>query len=123
MLGTTLEDACYAMSWSAKRKLIDKTVNFSAQLFRLRAPSIGNTYRSADTADIPNDLQCPAIPENKVGRIVSMPFFRNDHLSLNIPRGPFSTSREWLAASLAIKKYDYDRIAQQHRAREADWRS
>ena len=41
-----------------------------------------------------------------------MPFFWNDHLSLNIPRGPFATSREWLAASLAIKNNDCDRIAQ-----------
>ena len=72
---TRLEDAWHTMSRSTKCKLVDKVVDFSAQLFRLGAPSIGNTYRSTDTADIPNDLRCPANPKNRVGRIVSMPFF------------------------------------------------
>lgn len=47
-----------------------------------------------------------------IGRLVSMPFFWDKHLFLDIPRGPYPSSSEWLAAILVHKKHDCDQAAQ-----------
>lgn len=36
-----------------------------------------------------------------------MAFFWDKHITLDISRGPFSSSNEWLAAVLEHKKHDY----------------
>lgn len=45
-----------------------------------------------------------------VGRIVSMAFFWHKHVALDVARGPFASSGEWLASRLELTKYDCDDI-------------
>ena len=70
--------------------------------------------------DISNPSKRPVITGYRVGRIVSLSFFWDNHLSVDVPRSPFSTSRNWLAAILATKNYDCDRTAQEQLAGGSD---
>lgn len=107
--GTTLETAWSTITGTAKCQLVEKVVDITAELFRLRSDMIGSIYRAND---IPKDfLRGPTIDDGLplgygVGPIVAMQFFQDKHLSLDIPRGPFPSSREWLAAILLHKQYD-----------------
>jgi hypothetical protein len=47
-----------------------------------------------------------AVTRYAVGQIVSMPFFWGDHVRQDVPRGPFKSSRDWLAARLLLARND-----------------
>lgn len=111
--GTHLQEAWSNMSWSAKYKLVDKLVNIASELFRIRCNAIGNVYRSGDRSVIMSPNTESGLPSGYVlGRIVSMPFFWEKHISLEFPRGPFRSSKEWLTACLAHKQYDCEQAMQ-----------
>lgn len=109
MPGTGLKDVWETITWSAKCKLVERIVEITADLFRVQCNSIGNIYRSADlpeTSARPAENGLP--PGYVLDRIVSMAFFWENHITLDIPRGPFHSSSGWLSAILAHKKYDSD---------------
>lgn len=99
------------ISWAAKCDLVEQLVEFSAQLFRTQCNSTGNIYVSNDAVSSP-DPQYSDSKELPVGHIVgcmvSVPLFWHRHLSVNIPRGSFRTSIEWLPSWLTLTKYDID---------------
>ncbi|KAF6228519.1 hypothetical protein HO133_008249 [Letharia lupina] len=108
--GITLDEAWTTMTWLEKCKLVERIVDISSQLFRLRSETIGNIYRADDP--VPN-ISDRSIPDDHgisskymMGRIVSMPFFWATRLSLDIHRGPFKSSTNWLMTRLALLKHD-----------------
>ncbi|KAK3938776.1 hypothetical protein QBC46DRAFT_264765, partial [Diplogelasinospora grovesii] len=53
----------------------------------------------------------------KVGRIVSMDFFWGDHIHQDVRRGPFSSSRDWIEARLALSEHDCRSVMARYPAR------
>lgn len=112
MPGTRLEDVWRLITWFAKCKLVETVIDITAAYFDF------NTTRSEISID---QSTCQRIFLGLLtmassvsiysARMVSMAFFWEKHITLDIPRGPFSSTGEWLAAILAHKKYDNDKVA------------
>ena len=110
--GVTLDEAWVTMTWLGKCKLVERIADVSAQLFRLRSDGIGNFYKADDpisnTSDQSTRNEYAIHSEYMVHRIVSMPFFWAARLSLDIHRGPFKSSTDWLTTRLALVKHEND---------------
>jgi len=89
--GNPLADVWKLVSYQAKEALVKRFAEFSSVLFRKQLSGIGNIY----SASAP-----------KVDRIVSAAFFWGNHLRQDVNRGPFSSSKDWVEARLALSEYD-----------------
>lgn len=99
MPGITLRKRWRKMSWEAKENLVRQLVHYQAQLHEKSFPRIGNLF--------------PHVGEStslELGPIVSLVFFWGDHLTHDVPRGPFETSHEWLQTRLRFALADQQRI-------------
>ena len=88
--GSKLDEQWRSMTWSKKKLLVRKVVALLVQLFQQRFPTMGNLYMD-------NHQQF------RQGQNVELVFFWENHLKFKVPRGPFSTSQEWLRASLDLQ--------------------
>jgi aminoglycoside phosphotransferase (APT) family kinase protein len=88
--GSKLDEQWRSMAWPKKELLMRKVVALLVQLFQQRFPTIGNLYMD-------NHQQF------RQGQNVERVFFWENHLKFKVPRGPFSSSQEWLRASLDLK--------------------
>ncbi|KAF2275351.1 kinase-like protein [Westerdykella ornata] len=89
--GKPLADMWKTMQYTAKKQLVQQIAMYSASVFRQHFHSIGNLFPDSG---------------NQIGRIVSLSFFYGDHIRQDIYRGPFETSRDWLAARLSLHEHD-----------------
>lgn len=89
--GKPLADAWRSLSYPAKEGLAKRFAVYSSSLFKNQLSGIGNIY----AASFP-----------KVDRIVSMHFFWGDHIHQDVSRGPFSSTRNWMDARLALSEHD-----------------
>lgn len=87
--GKPLADAWRSLSYSAKG-LVKQFAEYSSSLFKNQLNGIRNIYAAL-------------LP--KVDRIVSMHFFRGDHIHQDVSRGPFSSTRSWMDARLALSEH------------------
>lgn len=87
---------CRTATFAAKARLVKRLAAFSATLFQHRLHGIGNIYPEMCTNDTSPD----------VDRIVSMDFFWGGRIHLNIDRGPFHSSKDWLLARLLLSEHD-----------------
>ena len=112
MPGVTLDEAWATMTWPGKCRLVEGLVSASAQLFRLRSKGIGNIYKvdasTSNTSDCSISYGHEILSDYMVRRIASMPFFWASRLSLDVYRGPFKSSTDWLTTRLALLKHDTD---------------
>lgn len=110
MPGATLSNKWANLSLGAKEKITTTVAGFCAQLFRRRFQNIGNIYASPLS---PGKLfQSSSKTTYKIGRIVSVPFFIGDNIREDVPRGPFTSSLDWLLATLALHQKSNDRVLQ-----------
>lgn len=98
--GKTLADAWRSIPWEAKEQLVQQLAIYSSTLFKKQLRNIGNIYASSGSEPFRNDT----LPEVK--RIVSMQFFWGDHIQQDVPRGPFRSSKDWIAARLSFNEHD-----------------
>ncbi|KAH8731052.1 kinase-like domain-containing protein [Phaeosphaeriaceae sp. PMI808] len=90
--GRSLHTAWTDMTWHQKELLVRKFVGYSVQLFKIRLPELGNLY---------------AIDEQFcLGQVVSQNFFWGKHVSYDVLRGPFQSSRDWLNAQVQMYLQD-----------------
>lgn len=112
MPGITLDEAWSTMTWPGKCELVERLVSASAQLFRLRSKGIGNIYKAnalvSDTSENMVSNGDESYSEYRVHRITSMPFFWVSRLSLDVFRGPFKSSTDWLKTRLELLNHDTD---------------
>lgn len=113
MSGKPLSEHWRTLSFAAKERLVKSLALFAAQLFRKRLHQVGNLYRPDKHGDISTSVGASAHTASQtsfvVGRIVSMQFFWADHISQDVPRGPFKSSQEWLSARLLFHQNDCER--------------
>jgi aminoglycoside phosphotransferase (APT) family kinase protein len=110
--GTSLKEAWRTMSWLEKEMLVRKVTVYLTQLFNKRFTRMGNIYTTRDLqnlseADLPDAMLLSADHSMdatgfSMSEIVSIPFFYNDHGSVEVERGPYKHSREWLVAQLEL---------------------
>ncbi|KAI8716149.1 APH domain-containing protein [Fusarium sp. LHS14.1] len=93
--GISLSSAWTHIDLSTKSALVRQFASFEASLFRNQLSGIGNIYPPVLSTLTPT-----------TGRIVSMPFFWGDRINLDIDRGPFRHSRDWIAARLQLAESD-----------------
>ncbi|KAL2678538.1 hypothetical protein Neosp_009286 [[Neocosmospora] mangrovei] len=93
--GTSLSSAWTHIDFSTKSTLVRQFASFAASLFRNQLSGIGNIYPASRPILSPT-----------TGRIVSMPFFWGDRINLDMDRGPFRHSRDWIAARLRLAESD-----------------
>lgn len=101
MPGTTARKRWRTMSMSQKAALVKRLARFQYQLSGLKEGR--PAFESIGTLEAPsgpletNDEKVSFIAP---GTLVSYEFFAFDHLEYDIPRGPFSSSHDWLDAVL-----------------------
>lgn len=120
--GVPLEDVWSSLSWDTKVALVKDVARILAQMSELRYSRIGNLFRIADLLDKsehPSELDATG-SSIVVDRIVSMTFFFNERLTLDVPRGPFASSRDWLDAKLQIMEGECKRHLESGNADEDD---
>ncbi|KAF1840891.1 kinase-like protein [Cucurbitaria berberidis CBS 394.84] len=118
--GTKVTEQWKHMSWLKKELLVRKVITYLAQLFRKRFHRLGNLYATEDiqqmsTKDMPDAVFLGAEHSSHtvrfgLGEVVSIPFFYNDHGGIDVPRGPYKHSRDWLATCLRLYLHDADNI-------------
>ncbi len=84
-----------------------------AKSLRLQGDSIGNVHWSEHNSTSPQSTESGLPTGYKRDPMVCDEFFWGKHISLDIPRGLYLSSRKWLYAILAHKKYDCDQAAQE----------
>ncbi len=112
MPGQSLEERWRSMPWTAKEELVKTVALDLARLFRVRFASIGSLYRGQYCAALsePSPAGSSGAESYLIGPIVSMHFLWENHVTQDVPRGPFSSSREWLDAKLKFIVNDCERI-------------
>ena len=115
--GSALEGRWEGMTWDAKLSLVKTTVGILARLYNQSLSGIGNIYPpTIDTAAYPIAPSAPAPFSRAVGQIVSMTFFWDDHFNQDVPRGPFRSSHDWLAACLQFILNDAAKVIERAQA-------
>ncbi|OAF60260.2 hypothetical protein VC83_02768 [Pseudogymnoascus destructans] len=64
------------------------------------------TFGLEPTWTLEPDLEAAKQIVKSVDRIVSMHFFWGDHIHQDVSRGPFSSTRNWMDARLALSEHD-----------------
>ncbi|KFY92572.1 hypothetical protein V498_04857 [Pseudogymnoascus sp. VKM F-4517 (FW-2822)] len=121
--GATLRTRWRGLSRDAKRDLVKQVAKYQAQLFCHQFPAIGNIFVNpetqlmtkgsphstvaADTKQVQGESQqlLPALAQ-----LVSMIFFWGDHITQDVPRGPFTNAEDWIRARLTLVLTDQERI-------------
>jgi hypothetical protein len=130
VVGSALTEHWKDMGWLEKELLVRKVIVYVTQLFRQRFHHLGNTYVTQDLqqlseSDLPNAMLLGANHSTNsnsfsISEIVSIPFFYNDHGLVNIDRGPYKHSWDWLAAQLQLALHDVDNMSDDESSQDED---
>ncbi|KAI1788567.1 kinase-like protein [Ganoderma leucocontextum] len=113
--GSALQGCWEDMDWGAKLSLVKTIVGILAKLYDHPLSGVGNIYPA--TADAVLDDMAPPT-SHTVGQIISMTFFWDDHFDQDVPRGPFISSHDWLAACLQFILNDIAKVIDRAQALE-----
>lgn len=119
--GNALHEKWSQMPWLKKELLVRKMINYMIQLFRPRFHRLGSLYHTSDlqtlhATDIPEmvplgeDLGSSA-RDFCLSQIVAIPFFVSDKSKVNVSRGLFMSSRDWLEARLRLHLDEVEKMA------------
>ncbi|OBT67684.1 hypothetical protein VE03_03533 [Pseudogymnoascus sp. 23342-1-I1] len=108
--GRHLGDVWQTISYEAKEELVRRGAGVLGELFGRRLRGVGSIY------SLLAGKKGATVPE--MGRIVSMQFFWGDHIYQDVPRGPFTSSRDWMLARLSL--HETESRASLERLRDAE---
>lgn len=122
--GRTLRSKWRKIPGDVKRNLVKQIAKYQAQLFRRRFSAIGHLFSQFGASSTAKEallqINLPAIPESQqaaiassgflLGQLVSMIFFWGDHISQDVPRGPFIKSEDWIKSRLTLILADQVKI-------------
>lgn len=113
--GATLRTRWRKLPRDAKRDLVKEVAKYQAQLFRHQFPAIGNIFGNPGTQLITEKSPHSTVAvdtkqaqeENQellpaLSQLVSMIFFWGDHITQDVPRGPFTNPEDWIRARLTL---------------------
>ncbi|KAJ8062551.1 hypothetical protein OCU04_009078 [Sclerotinia nivalis] len=121
--GGNLRTKWRKLSQDSKQNLVKQIVQYQAQLFRHKFSAIGNIFVAPESQLVKGNLSSGILsagakgtPQDSqqmsftLGQIVSMFFFWGDHITQDVPRGPFTNSKDWLYTRLTLIITDQERI-------------
>ncbi|KAF7904227.1 hypothetical protein EAF00_001561 [Botryotinia globosa] len=121
--GGNLRTKWRKLSQDSKQNLVKQIVRYQAQLFRHKFSTIGNIFATPESQLVKGSLSSNILLVSAKGtsqdlqqisltprQIVSMFFFWGDHITQDVPRGPFTNSKDWLCARLTLAITDQERI-------------
>ena len=110
--GLNLAETGVPLDIKQKCQIIQRIAEWQAELFGLRFSGIGSLHvAKPETAlSLDEESQSPLDGKVVVGESCTIPFFMLDHLTLDVPRGPFKTASDWLMTCLNIFVHDQDQI-------------
>ncbi|KAH8590194.1 phosphotransferase enzyme family-domain-containing protein [Bisporella sp. PMI_857] len=88
---------------------VGEVVKYQAQLFRSQFSGIGNLLDTHTSSNLSSGSET-AQNAFSLEPVVSLIFFWGGHLSHDVPRGPFSSSHDWLLARLRFILNGQERI-------------
>ncbi|KAH6615248.1 hypothetical protein C7974DRAFT_403557 [Boeremia exigua] len=118
--GSELDAQWGSMSWLEKELLVRRIVLGLVQLFGKRFSRMGSLYKTADLQRLGPTYAAEAIVldcghdcfsldnEFCLGSVIQMPFFWGNNLKLDVDRGPFSSSQDWLRTVLRLHSLAVD---------------
>ncbi len=121
--GLPLAQVWGSLDWEAKVSCVTDVAIIMAQLFELKYNSIGNLFYEKDLYDLsdrPSKGDAVEPDTVVISRIVSMIFFWGTHLAMNVSRGPFSSSKDWMNARFQLMEGDCKRVLNSEDADEDD---
>jgi len=111
MPGVTLRQAWRKMSWDAKEEIVRRLVKHQAQLFERPFQKIGNVFRQNNQSlEATMQRDRPLMDSFTLDRMVCQVFFWGHRLTYDVPRGPFTSSHDWLKARLQFVLADQQRL-------------
>lgn len=121
--GTTLRNKWRKLPKESKQCLVKQIAQYQVQLFGYKFSTLGNIFVTPETrlvakrllpstrsTDIRESLQGPQILLPALGQMVSLIFFWGDHVTQNVPKGPFTNSKDWILSRLTLILTDQERI-------------
>ncbi|MCJ1275965.1 hypothetical protein MMC21_003770 [Puttea exsequens] len=140
MPGVVLADKWRSMDWAAKEELVGELAKYSASMFQSQFDAIGNVFSSPGAESNKSRMEklvsilsmcspCSCFSKarnertqlkSQIGECVSMLFFWGDHLTQDVPRGPFRSSAEWLNARLSLYELDVKKDLEHPESDEED---
>ncbi|KAF7941008.1 hypothetical protein EAE99_000645 [Botrytis elliptica] len=121
--GGNLRTKWRKLSQDSKQNLVKQIVRYQAQLFRHKFSTIGNIFVTPESQLVKGSLSSNILSVGAKGtlqdlqqisltprQIVSMFFFWGDHITQDVPRGPFTNSKDWLCARLTLAITDQEEI-------------
>jgi aminoglycoside phosphotransferase (APT) family kinase protein len=121
--GGTLRTRWRKLSEDAKRDLVKQFAKYQAQLFRHKFPAIGNIFLNSEAQLMSKETPHITVAADSkqeqeesqrllpaLGQLVSMIFFWGDHITQDVPRGPFTNTADWIRARLTLVLTDQERI-------------
>lgn len=103
-----LHEVWHGMSWMKKGLLVKQIAEHVAQLFNIELSGIGS-LGPADKFAANADGQST----HTVGEIVQPAFFKGDNIALDIARGPFRSTHEYLTARLQLLEHFASKLDQE----------
>ena len=97
-----------------------KLVGVVLQFLQTTFHHLGNLLRTSQAQEGHRPDGIPNNSEVVVDRLVSMLFFWDKRYTMDVPRGPFPSSREWILAQLALIEGDCDALLQNKDADKDD---
>ncbi|KAH3918533.1 hypothetical protein HBI56_134730 [Parastagonospora nodorum] len=104
----SLHEVWQEMSWLKKGLLVMQVADFMAQLFRIELFSIGS-LRLSDPEQRGKESLNDA-HNFVVGETVLPPFFKNDNIKLDISRGPFTSTQDYIHARIQLAQHFASRL-------------
>lgn len=121
--GGNLRTKWRELSKDSKQNLVKQIAQYQAQLFRHKFSAIGNIFvipeprlrkRNLSFSILSIGVKGTSQDSEQIsltlGQIVSMFFFWGDHITKDVPRGPFTDSKDWLCTRLTLVIDDQERI-------------
>jgi aminoglycoside phosphotransferase len=103
--GRPLEEQWKLMSWLEKQILVQKMVSFMSELSRLELSGIGSVYEAQASSTA--DDEVASGQGHVVGETVLPAFFMDDHIRLDVNRGPYATSSSYVTAHAAFLHHGF----------------
>lgn len=100
MPGTSAYRRWRKMTMEAKKTLVEKIAEYQAQLFNSEFRTIGTLKDESLDADSKPDP----------GKLVNLMFFMGKRYDLDVPRGPYRSSHDWLKSFISVINEDQKRV-------------
>jgi aminoglycoside phosphotransferase len=104
--GRPLQECWHELSWLKKGLLVQQVAEFVSELSHLEMFGIGSIYDHHPDNELKETT--PAV-ERVVGEAVVPLFFVRDHIQLDVHRGPYQSSAEYVTAHTQFLLHDINR--------------